>query len=192
MKNYEKKVFIYLILSLIFLSLVVFLIGDNKIFLFINIRMASSILDFLVLKIFIPLFSLLAIFPFLMLFSKNKNLGVFSLISGPICYLLGNLIKSIFSFPRPFDVLPARTLGPWHASPFSFPSTTSMLAFGFAIPVLLKRPKLGKFLLFLAFLVGFSVIYTGFHFPKDVIAGIFFSALIVFVFEKFFEKIGLL
>jgi membrane-associated phospholipid phosphatase len=63
-----------------------------------------------------------------------------------------------------------------------------MLAFGFAIPILLKKPKLGSFLLFLSFLVGFSVIYTGFHFPKDVIAGIFFTTLIVFFLNKIYEK----
>jgi membrane-associated phospholipid phosphatase len=40
-------------------------------------------------------------------------------------------------------------------------------------------------------LVGFSVIYTGFHFLKDVAAGIFFSALIVFFENKVYEKFSL-
>jgi len=188
MKNYQKKVFIFLILISLFLWLVDYLISDEKIFLFINQKISNPILDFLVLKIFIPLFSLLVILPFLMIFFKDRRLGIFSLFSGPFCYLGGNLIKLIFRFPRPSDILLARTLGPWHISPFSFPSTTTMLAFGFAIPILLKKPKIGIFLLFLAILVGFSVIYTGYHFPRDVFAGILFSTLMSFLIEKIYEK----
>jgi undecaprenyl-diphosphatase len=191
MEDYEKKVFIFLILIFLFLLIFDFLIGDEKIFLFINKKIANPILDFVVLKIFTPLFFLLPIIPFLMIFKKERNLGIFSLFSGPLCYILGNVVKYILRFPRPFNTLPARTLGPWHPSPFSFPSTTTMLAFGFAIPIFLKKKKLGIFLLSLAFLVGFSVIYTGFHFLKDVAAGIFFSALIVFFENKIYKKFSL-
>jgi undecaprenyl-diphosphatase len=141
------------------------------------------------LKIFIPFFSFLVILPAVLIFyKKERNLGFFSLFSGPFSYFFGNLIKLLFKFPRPGDLLSARIVGPFHVSPYSFPSTTTMLAFGFAIPILLKKPKLGSFLLFLSFLVGFSVIYTGFHFPKDVIAGIFFTTLIVFFLNKIYEK----
>jgi len=184
MKNYEKKVFISLTLISIFLLIFDFFIGDEKIFLFINKSIENKVLDFLFLKVFIPLFFLLPVLPFLMLFFKDRKIGIFSLISGPTCYLIGNLIKFIFRFPRPSSVLSARLLGPWHISPYSFPSTTTMLAFGFAIPVLLKKPKLGILSLILAILVGFSVIYTGYHFPKDVFSGILFSTLVCFLLEK--------
>jgi undecaprenyl-diphosphatase len=184
----EQKNFLILILISVLIFIFSILIGDEKIFLFFNKEIANPILDFIVLKIFTPLFFLLPIIPFLMIFKKERNLGIFSLFSGPFCYLLGNMIKYILRFPRPFNILPARTLGPWHPSPFSFPSTTTMLAFGFAIPIFLKKKKIGIFLLFLAFLVGFSVIYTGYHFLKDVAAGIFFSALIVFFENKIYEK----
>jgi len=154
---------------------------NNEIFLFINQGMANPTLDFVVLKILIPLFLLLGIVPFLMLFFKKyRNLGVFSLISGALCYGIGHLLKILFSFPRPYDVLSARTIGPWHISEFSFPSSTTMLAFGLALPFLIKKSKFRYPFLILAFLVGFTVIYTGFHFPRDVIAGIFFSLFVVF------------
>ena len=165
---------------------------NNEIFLFINQEMANSTLDFIVLKILIPLFLLLGIIPFLMLFFKKyRNLGVFSLISGALCYEIGHLLKILFSFPRPYDVLPAlaRTIGPWHISEFSFPSSTTMLAFGLALPFLLEKSKFRYPFLILAFLVGFTVIYTGFHFPQDVIAGIFFAILIVFLLKKIYEVI---
>ena len=163
---------------------------NNEIFLLINQGMASPTLDFLVLKILIPLFLLLGIIPFLMLFFKKyRNLGAFSLISGALCYGIGHLLKILFSFPRPYDVLSARTIGPWHISEFSFPSSTTMLAFGLALPFLLEKSKFRYPFLILAFLVGFTVIYTGFHFPRDVIAGIFFAILIVFLLKKIYEVI---
>jgi len=163
---------------------------NNEIFLFINQGIANPTLDFIVLKILIPLFLLLGIIPFLMLFFKKyRNLGIFSLFSGFLCYASGNLIKFLFRFPRPYDVLPARMIGPWHVGEFSFPSSTTMLAFGLALPFLLEKSKFRYFFLILAFLVGFTVIYTGFHFPRDAIAGIFFATLIVFLLKKVYEII---
>jgi len=161
---------------------------NNQIFLFINQEMANPTLDFIVLKILTPLFLLLGIIPFLMLFFKKyRNLGAFSLISGALFYGIGHLLKILFAFPRPYDVLSARTIGPWHISEFSFPSSTTMLAFGLALPFLIKKSKFRYFFLTLAFLVGFVVIYTGFHFPRDVLAGIFFAILIVFLLKKIYD-----
>ncbi|MFQ6050014.1 MAG: phosphatase PAP2 family protein [Candidatus Paceibacterales bacterium] len=184
MENIDKS-FLFLLILIIFLSLIVFLIGNNQLFLFINQKIANSILDFIVLYIFTPLFLLLGAVPFFMLFFKQyRALGAFSLVSGFLCYVSGSLLKLLFNMPRPFHVLPARVIGPWHMSYFSFPSSTTMLAFGLALPFLVEKPKYGLIFLTLAFLVGFSVIYTGFHFPQDVIAGIFLSLLIVFLLVK--------
>ena len=155
---------------------------NEQIFLFINQGMTNSTLDWILLKILIPLFLLLGIVPFLMLFLKKyRNLGAFSLMSGFLCYGIGHLLKFLFSFPRPFDVFPdTRIIGPGHVGEFSFPSATTMLAFGLTLPFFLEKSKFRYFFLILAILVGFSVIYSGFHFPQDVIAGIFFSIFIVF------------
>ena len=189
MKN-SNKYFLILFFASVFLFLLIFLIGDEKVFLFINKKIANPILDFFVLKIFTPSFLLIGIYPLSLLFSKkNRKLGIFSLFSGPFCYFIGNLIKPFFGQPRPLDIVAARILGFFHFSPFSFPSTTTMLAFGFALPILFEKSKFGIFFLILAFLVGFSVIYTGFHFPQDVIGGIIFSILIVFFLNKGFEKL---
>jgi undecaprenyl-diphosphatase len=185
------KFFLILWVFLALLFLITFSIGNERIFLFINKGIAHSVLDFIVLYVFNPLFFLLGIVPFLMVFSKkDRFLGIFALILGFLCYFIGHLMKVLFAIPRPYEFLPARLFGPWHTSSFSFPSTTTMLAFGLALPILLKKPRLGSFLLVLAFLVGFSVIYTGFHTLYDVLAGILISSLLVFLFKKILSKNG--
>lgn len=163
---------------------------NYQIFLFINQELANPILDFIVLYILTPLFLLLGIVPFLMLFLKKyRNLGIFSLMSGILCYGTGKLLKILFSHPRPYEILPVtRIIGPWHKSLYSFPSTTTMLAFGLALPFLFVKSKLRYPFLILAFLVGFSVIYTGFHFPLDVVGGIIFSFFIVYLIKKIFKS----
>lgn len=185
------KIFLALLIFLLFLFLITFSIGNEKVFLFINKGISNPVLDFIVLYVFNPLFLLLAIVPFLMVFSKkDRFLGIFALILGFLCYFIGHLMKAFFAIPRPYEFLPARLFGPWHTSSFSFPSTTTMLAFGLALPILLKRPRSGRFLLVLAFLVAFSVIYTGFHTLYDVLAGILISSLFAFFFNKFYPKVG--
>jgi undecaprenyl-diphosphatase len=160
---------------------------NEKIFIFLNQKLANPILDFIVLWILLPSFSLLVILPFLFLFTKNKkNLGLYSLFCGFFLYWFGHsILKPFFGIERPFNLIEgARTIGPWHPSPYSFPSTTTMLAFGLVIPVFLHDRKIGSFLLILAVLVGFSVIYTGFHTLLDVLAGIFFDLIFIIFLEK--------
>jgi len=59
-----------------------------------------------------------------------------------------------------------------------------MLAFGIAISVLVEKPRYGSILVILSFLVGFFVVYSGFHFPGDVIAGAFLSIAIALFMNK--------
>jgi undecaprenyl-diphosphatase len=159
---------------------------NEKIFFFLNQKIANSILDNFVLFVLIPLFSLLVLVPVYFLFRGKKFLAIYSLFCGFFLYLLGHaILKPIFHIPRPFVLFEdVRVIAPWHESPYSFPSTTTMLAFGLALPIFLRERKIGIFLLILAFLVGFSVIYCGFHTPFDVLASILFSLIFIFFFEK--------
>lgn len=162
---------------------------NEKIFILINQKMANPFLDFLILWILIPLFSLLILIPLFFLFSKEKEkkfIALFSLFSGFFLYWIGHsILKPIFDIPRPFILIEGtRLIGPWHSSSYSFPSTTTMLAFGLALPFFIHKFKTGKLLLILGLFLGFSVIYTGFHTPLDVFAGILFSLFFVLLFNK--------
>lgn len=164
-----------------------FLKINEKLFIFINQKMANPILDKIVLFILICFFSLLILIPFWLLVSKKKTfLALYSLFCGFFLYWFGHsILKPIFDVPRPFNLIEeTRILGPWHPSPYSFPSTTTMLVFGIAFPIFFRNKKLGSLFLVLSSLVGFSLIYTGFHTPLDVFGGIFFSFCFVFFLEK--------
>ncbi|HDY72751.1 MAG TPA: phosphatase PAP2 family protein [bacterium] len=191
MKNFAKNPIFLLFAVLAFLLIVVLLVGNESLFLFINQGLANQYLDFIVLYIFIPLFVLMGIIPGILFVFKKDISGLFTLFSGGFCYIIGNLIKLIFKMPRPYVIFSdVRIIGPWHMSQYSFPSTTTMLAFGLAIAFLIeKKDKLSYFFLALAFLVGFTVIYTGFHFPEDVIFGAFLSLLFVYLLKKIKDKL---
>jgi len=159
---------------------------NKETFFFLNQKIANPVLDFFVLFILIPLFSLLILVPIYFLFKGKKFLAIYTLFCGFFLYWFGHaILKPIFHIQRPFVLFEnVRIIGPWHESPYSFPSTTTMLAFGLALPIFLRERKIGISLLILAFLVGFSVIYCGFHTPLDVLAGILFSLIFVLLFEK--------
>ncbi|MFH1657487.1 MAG: phosphatase PAP2 family protein [bacterium] len=188
----EKKQFlIFFTFVSIFCLSVIFI--EDQLFFFINETLSGSTLDFIFFYIFIPLFLLLGIIPFLMLFSRHyRRLGIFCMFSGFFCSQIGSLIKLYFQLPRPVETLAVNLVGNWQVSEFSFPSTTTMLAFGLALPILLEKPKYSFYFLAIAALVGFSVIYSGYHFPHDVAAGILLSlAFVIFLkyIKNWLEKI---
>jgi len=159
-------------------------VGDLRLFTLINHGMANPILDVLCGYFSAMLFISSAIISLIIqFFSSNEKenrlnslaTGLLAVISAFTAYFIGSLLKLTFRRPRPSEVLDARIVGLLHTSTFSFPSTTTMFVFGFALPILYERPKAGLILTFEALFVGFSVVYTGFHYPSDVIAGILLS-----------------
>jgi undecaprenyl-diphosphatase len=90
--------------------------------------------------------------------------------------LISFILKVAIQRPRPFQtgivsLIPSLQEASFSIWNFSFPSFQSMLAFC-AIPILSEQfPKLKKFWIAFAVLVGFSRIYFGVHFFSDVITG---------------------
>ncbi|NOZ81692.1 MAG: phosphatase PAP2 family protein [Candidatus Micrarchaeota archaeon] len=166
----------------------VLVLGDESIFLFINRTLANTVLDTLFLNIFVPLFYLLVAVPITGLFSATyRKPAQISLTSAAVSYLFGSALKTVFERPRPFTVLDARIVGLWSDPTFSFPSTTTIAAFSLAIPFFAHTRRIGCFLLFLAFSVSFFVIYSGFHYPSDAVAGMFISLCTTYIIRKVFE-----
>ncbi|MCD6177727.1 phosphatase PAP2 family protein [bacterium] len=184
LRKTDPKVFIrflFVCVVLILAGFIDFFVGDTEVFLFINGKLSHSALDFVFLYIFVPLLSFLVVVPgFMLLLKPYRIIGILSLVGGVLCYWFGELIK--FS-PRPSALLAQVNLvGNWTVGETSFPSTTTMLLFGLALPVFFLVPKIGRISLLLAFLGAFFVVYSGYHFPEDAIAGAVLSLLITFPF----------
>ena len=90
-------------------------------------------------------------------------------------------ILNLFDFhPRPFHELPTNLLFYPPTDP-SFPSHSTAVIFAIAVAILLADRKAGAFLLFLAFLHGFSRIYVGVHYPSDILGGAAIGAATAFL-----------
>ena len=95
--------------------------------------------------------------------------GLFALALGSA---VGNLVALVAKRKRPDikDVPKLRRLARLPLSP-SFPSRHTTSAFAFAAGAALEKPLLAAPLVPLAAAVGYSRVYTGVHYPSDVIAG---------------------
>ncbi len=167
---------------LILLFLLDLVVGDTEFFRLINQNLANPVLDFACSYGSLFLFAAsYGIILFRFFYSRNATanaIGIISVITGACCYIVGSLLKILIMRPRPLDIAVlsiSRTLDFGILSPFSFPSTTTMLVFGLALPIIFENPRFGAVLISAAYFTGFSVIYLGFHFPLDVVAGAFLS-----------------
>ena len=187
----DRNVIFVFLVPFVFLVSINLIMGDCDLFTLINMRINNFVLDIVCVYVSPILFFIFYLFTLVTLYVTHRSshlaYGVISLATGLVSYCIGSLMKLLVQRPRPFTVLNSvRVIGPWETSSFSFPSTTTMLAFGLALPILFLYEKrhFGTVLSILAYFIGFSVIYAGFHFPSDIVAGIIFSFCIAFCTRK--------
>jgi len=178
----DRNVIFVFLVPFVFLVSINLIMGDCDLFTLINMRINNFVLDIVCVYVSPILFFIFYLFTLVTLYVTHRSshlaYGVISLATGLVSYCIGSLMKLLVQRPRPFTVLNSvRVIGPWETSSFSFPSTTTMLAFGLALPILFLYEKrhFGTILSILSYFIGFSVIYAGFHFPSDIVAGIIFS-----------------
>lgn len=154
---------------------------EIKTFSLINHNLANSFLDYL-LAFFTELgserfFLYIGLFLMLVKYPKVKKTGLIILSSLLIIENLVGFLKNFFAVSRPFISLEKvhKVIG---ASGYSFPSGHTTLAFCMAAVLADAFPRHKKKFYFLAFIVGFSRIYLGVHFPSDVLAGLVLGILI--------------
>lgn len=121
----------------------------------------------------------------LLFFKKTRKAGIYSAVALVGSVVLNNVIlKPLVARPRPFwlgDTADAKGLKEnveglicivKEAKDYSFPSGHTGASFASAVAMFPHLPKkYGVALLVLAFLIAFSRLYVGIHYPTDVIIG---------------------
>jgi undecaprenyl-diphosphatase len=98
------------------------------------------------------------------------------------------LIGLVYNRPRPFVTYHVHLLLP-HDPDASFPSDHTAVAVAIAVSLWFYNRKVGLPMFILAFLIGFSRIYVGHHYPTDVLGGMVVGALSAFIINKVGNKL---
>lgn len=170
---------------------------DLKIFLLVNGQVHTYAYDTLMLWLSRSVLFLAVLF-FLILFYKAfvgvkdfRETVFLALAVGLGVLLVDFLLKDLAARPRPFVAIPQTILIGGQPSDFSFPSFHSFLIALLSVLAARKSDKLLLLFLPLSFLVGFSRIYMGLHYPSDVLVGLglgFLYGLLINVFiDRFLE-----
>lgn len=104
---------------------------------------------------------------------KTRKIGAMSLMALVFSVLIDNVIlKNLVGRKRPYEVISGLTSLIGAQNDFSFPSGHTGSSFAAAVVMFRGLPKIyGIPALILAFLIGFSRLYVGVHYPSDVFCG---------------------
>lgn len=99
--------------------------------------------------------------------------------------ILVELVRFFYNRPRPFVALQnVKVLIEKEAGEPSFPSGNAAFIFAIAVAAYLFNKKIGVMLIALALILSLARIYTGLHYPLDIIGGIATAGLSVFMIRK--------
>lgn len=120
----------------------------------------------------------------------DKKFGEYIAYAVLTSVLLNNTIKDIFKMKRPIGEEGIRTLREQTATGYSFPSghTQSASSFYGAMAIYLKKKPMYIITTVMIILIGFSRLYLGVHYPKDVIVGAILGVSTSYVCYKLYNK----
>lgn len=124
-------------------------------------------------------------------FAKTRKAGICSAIALIGSLLINNLIlKNLVARIRPYEVVDGLSRIIEAQSDYSFPSGHAGASFAAAVIFFIYLPKkFGVPALILAFLISFSRLYVGVHYPTDVLAGGLISTAIAICIWRIDEHI---
>lgn len=121
----------------------------------------------------------------------DKKFGEYIAYSVLTSVLLNNAIKDIFKMKRPIGEEGIRTLREQTATGYSFPSghTQGASSFYGAMAIYLKKRVMYIIATVMIVLIGFSRLYLGVHYPKDVIVGGILGVLTSLICYKLYNRV---
>jgi len=121
---------------------------------------------------------------------KDKKSLFAQVLAGLLTFILVELLlKNIFGRLRPEFSIPSTIVILDFTNSLSFPSGHAAMAFAGAYILSRKHRKWGLLYYVLAFLISFSRIYLGKHYPSDVVAGMMIGTLIGYISVKISEYV---
>ena len=134
----------------------------------------------------------LAIILILLLYFKNKKIGLFASFNLLLALVINQIIKHIVARQRPLSYMLIDESG------YSFPSAHSMMStvfYGYLMYIIFtkcknKTLKIITLILFplLIFSIALTRIYLGVHYPSDIFAGILFGYIYLLVYITIIKK----
>jgi undecaprenyl-diphosphatase len=118
---------------------------------------------------------------------ENRRMVAQALTSACVALGMNGIISHFFYRNRPFMTHPVIQLIK-HPANASFPSDHAAGAFVIAMAIWFFRRKGGRVWLFLAACIALSRVWTGVHYPTDVIAGAFIGMISAWGIHQLFEK----
>lgn len=116
--------------------------------------------------------------------AELRAIVVDTVLKTGIAIIFSQIISSIIYIPRPFVNNENINLLYSHSPNSSFPSDHSIGSMGIALGLSNYSKLIKNISLTSAYLIGFSRVYVGHHYPLDVIGGF----LIAMVFGKIYDK----
>ena len=169
---------------------------DTEFLLLINKTLSNPIFDYIMPKLddpknWIPLILLVWIYNSIQ--DKNNRWKLLILVPATIlfCDQIGGFIKDFHLRDRPWFALGTDVinhLGKTTGRHLSFPSNHAMNISGISFLFSNIYPKYKKYFWCIAFLVMYSRIYIGVHYPLDVLFGCLSGMFISYIIIKLWEK----
>ncbi len=117
----------------------------------------------------------------------SRNTVLKASTSAFITILIRGIIKLFYYKPRPFMKRRIGILIP-SKKDTSFPSKHTILVFAVSTSILFYNRTLGLFMSTLSFLTGFSRVWVGHHYPKDIVGSALIGSFTSIITEILFHS----
>jgi undecaprenyl-diphosphatase len=121
---------------------------------------------------------------------KNRLMVISSLVSAAISrFFIIEIIRFFYHRPRPYVALEAAEKIIAESKDFtSFPSGHAAFFFALATGIYFYNKKLGIFFFISAIAMGIARVFTGVHWPTDILAGAIVGVVVAWIVNKLMSK----